>query len=108
MLYGPRFAQFFLSPMFTPSATEREVNAVNSENDKNLMNDHWRLHQLEKATSNVEHDFHKFGTGNSAQTNVLIAHKYSQNFHCSIDMMNIYCIKYHIVFTCSRKQRHPS
>ena len=37
-----RFAQFFLSPLFTPSATEREVNAVNSENDKNIQNDAWR------------------------------------------------------------------
>ena len=58
-----RFAQFFLQPMFTESATEREVNAVNSENDKNLKNDQWRLHQLEKATSDPNHDFFKFGTG---------------------------------------------
>ena len=58
-----RFAQFFLCPLFTASATEREVNAVNSENEKNIPNDAWRLHQLEKATSNLNHPYSKFGTG---------------------------------------------
>ena len=58
-----RFAQFFLCPLFTSSATEREVNAVDSENDKNLQNDSWRLFQLEKATCDPKHDFSKFGTG---------------------------------------------
>ncbi|XP_013403642.1 insulin-degrading enzyme [Lingula anatina] len=59
-----RFAQFFLCPLFTASATEREVNAVNSENDKNIPNDAWRFNQLEKATANPKHPFSKFGTGN--------------------------------------------
>ncbi|XP_045188841.2 insulin-degrading enzyme-like [Mercenaria mercenaria] len=59
-----RFSQFFLEPLFTPSATEREINAVNSENDKNLQNDSWRFHQLEKSLANPKHDFSKFGTGN--------------------------------------------
>ncbi|KAK2177670.1 hypothetical protein NP493_586g01027 [Ridgeia piscesae] len=59
-----RFAQFFLSPLFTAGATEREVNAVNSENDKNLQNDAWRLHQLERETAKPDHAYHKFGTGN--------------------------------------------
>ena len=61
--FGIRFAQFFLKPLFTESATEREVNAVNSENDKNVSTDAWRLHQLEKATCDLSHDFAKFGTG---------------------------------------------
>lgn len=59
-----RFAQFFLEPLFTPSMTGREINAVNSENDKNLQNDSWRFHQLEKSLANPKHDFSKFGTGN--------------------------------------------
>lgn len=59
-----RFAQFFLEPLFTASAAEREINAVNSENDKNLQNDNWRFHQLEKSLSNPDHDYNKFGTGN--------------------------------------------
>ncbi|XP_014680687.1 PREDICTED: insulin-degrading enzyme-like [Priapulus caudatus] len=59
-----RFSQFFIAPLFNASATEREVNAVNSENDKNLQSDTWRLYQLEKATSKRGHDYSKFGTGN--------------------------------------------
>lgn len=39
------------------------MNAVDSEHEKNLMNDAWRLFQLEKATGNPNHPFSKFGTG---------------------------------------------
>ncbi len=58
-----RFAQFFLCPLFDESCKDREVNAVDSEHEKNLMNDAWRLFQLEKATGNPDHPFSKFGTG---------------------------------------------
>lgn len=36
---------------------------MDSEHEKNLMNDAWRLFQLEKATGNPKHPFSKFGTG---------------------------------------------
>ena len=58
-----RFAQFFLCPCFTESATGRELKAVDSENAKNLQADNWRLMQLTKWASNPAHPFHKFGTG---------------------------------------------
>ncbi|ORY54263.1 Metalloenzyme, LuxS/M16 peptidase-like protein [Leucosporidium creatinivorum] len=61
-----RHAQFFTSPLFDPSCTEREVNAVNSEQSRNLQLDARRLFQLGKATSNREDGsrYWKFGTGN--------------------------------------------
>ena len=59
-----RFSQFFISPLFTPSATDRELNAVNSEHEKNLQNDMWRSFQLSKALCRPDHPFHKFGSGN--------------------------------------------
>ena len=59
-----RFAQFFLCPCFTESATSRELKAVDSENAKNLQADNWRLMQLYKSTADPAHPFHKFGTGN--------------------------------------------
>jgi insulysin len=31
-----RFAQFFISPLFDASCTEREIQAVDSENKRNL------------------------------------------------------------------------
>ena len=59
-----RFAQFFISPLFTESATARELNAIESENAKNLQSDTFRLYQLEKGRARAAHPFSKFGTGN--------------------------------------------
>jgi hypothetical protein len=41
---------FFYEPLFTPSGASREINAVDSENGKNLQQDSWRLGQLQKHT----------------------------------------------------------
>ena len=59
-----RFSAFFVCPLFTASATSRELEAVNSENAKNLLSDMWRSFQLQKSTADPEHPFSKFGTGN--------------------------------------------
>ncbi|KAK0161382.1 hypothetical protein PV327_009858 [Microctonus hyperodae] len=59
-----RFSQFFISPLFTESATELEMNAVNSEHEKNIANDSWRADQLDKSSANPNHPYSKFGTGN--------------------------------------------
>ena len=61
-----RFAAFFTAPLFTPSATAREVNAIESEHSKNLQSDFWRYEQLFKLRVSPEHPFRKFGTGNAA------------------------------------------
>jgi insulysin len=37
---------------------------VDSENQKNLQSDPWRIDQLEKSTCKPEHPFSKYGTGN--------------------------------------------
>ena len=58
------FSQFFISPLFDASSTDRELNAVDSENQKNLQSDAWRVDQLEKSTCRADHPFSKFGTGN--------------------------------------------
>lgn len=50
--------------MFDASSTDREINAVDSENQKNLQSDAWRLDQLEKSTCRPDHPYSKFGTGN--------------------------------------------
>ncbi|XP_042422583.1 insulin-degrading enzyme-like 1, peroxisomal isoform X3 [Zingiber officinale] len=59
-----RFAQFFISPLMSPDATLREIKAVHSENQKNLLSDVWRMSQLQKHLSSRNHPYHKFGTGN--------------------------------------------
>lgn len=59
-----RFGSFFTSPLFTESATGRELNAIESENAKNLQSDSFRLYQLEKGRQNSDHPHSKFFTGN--------------------------------------------
>ncbi|CAO2647064.1 Nn.00g079860.m01.CDS01 [Neocucurbitaria sp. VM-36] len=58
-----RFGQFFISPLFLEDTVDRELKAVDSENKKNLQNDTWRLHQLNKALANPEHPYNHFSTG---------------------------------------------
>ena len=57
------FAQFFLSPRFTETLTERELKAVDSEHKKNLNNDPRRRYQLMRSTSKDGQPFNGFGTG---------------------------------------------
>ncbi|KZS90042.1 insulin-degrading enzyme [Sistotremastrum niveocremeum HHB9708] len=59
-----RFAGFFHSPLFDPSCTARELNAVDSEHKKNLQSDGWRIFQLGKSLSKEGHKWRKFGSGN--------------------------------------------
>ncbi|KAF2923506.1 hypothetical protein DAI22_07g197400 [Oryza sativa Japonica Group] len=59
-----RFAQFFINPLMSPDAILREVNAVDSENQKNLLTDILRMSQLQKHICLESHPYHKFSTGN--------------------------------------------
>ncbi|KAG8889415.1 Insulinase (Peptidase M16) [Tulasnella sp. 332] len=59
-----RFSTFFISPLFSESCTNRELNAVDSEHKKNRQNDMWRMFQLSKEQSKADHPWHKFGSGN--------------------------------------------
>ncbi|KAI9740448.1 MAG: hypothetical protein M1834_005028 [Cirrosporium novae-zelandiae] len=59
-----RFAQFFVAPLFDASTLDREMQAVDSENKKNLQSDDWRLNQLNKALANPKHPYSHFSTGN--------------------------------------------
>lgn len=59
-----RFAQFFIKPLMSSDATIREIKAVDSENQKNLLSDGWRTNQLQKHLSSKDHPYHKFSTGN--------------------------------------------
>ncbi|CCE61898.1 hypothetical protein TPHA_0B02260 [Tetrapisispora phaffii CBS 4417] len=59
-----RFSGFFTGPLMNADSTEKEINAVDSENKKNLQNDDWRRYQMDKTISNYNHPYHKFSTGN--------------------------------------------
>lgn len=57
------FSQFFISPLFTESMIKKEINSVDSEHSKNLMDDDWRLFELSKKLYNNT-PLKNFGTGN--------------------------------------------
>ena len=59
------FCQFFVAPLFTASGTEREVNAVDSENSKNLVADGRRRLQILKDLCDPSHYYSKFTTGHA-------------------------------------------
>ena len=59
-----RFSGFFTSPLFTEDLTERELNAVDSENNKNLQEDSRREYQLWRSTAKPGSALQRFGTGN--------------------------------------------
>ncbi|THU96371.1 hypothetical protein K435DRAFT_664679, partial [Dendrothele bispora CBS 962.96] len=59
-----RFAGFFHCPLFAPSCTSRELNAVDSEHKKNHQSDLWRIFQVSKHLSKDGHPWRKFGSGN--------------------------------------------
>jgi len=58
-----RFAQFFIAPKFAPEFNAREVNAVNSEFQKNLENDEWREFALRNTAYREGHPARNFNIG---------------------------------------------
>ena len=59
-----RFSDFFKAPLFDKTFAEREVNAVNSEHDKNILGDGWRANYVTSQVSEKGHPIRSFGTGN--------------------------------------------
>ncbi|KAH7661720.1 Insulysin protein, partial [Dioscorea alata] len=55
-----RFGQFFISPLLSSDATQREIKAVDSEHKKNLLSDICRILQLQKHICSKDHPYHKF------------------------------------------------
>ncbi len=59
-----RFSDFFKAPLFDKTFAEREVNAVNSEHDKNIRSDGWRSNYVASQVAEEGHPIRSFGTGN--------------------------------------------
>jgi insulysin len=59
-----RFSDFFKAPLFDKKYAEREVNAVNSEHDKNKRSDSWRANYVTTQIAEKGHPIRSFGTGN--------------------------------------------
>eukprot|EP00536_Pseudo-nitzschia_multiseries_P006915 jgi/Psemu1/319005/estExt_fgenesh1_pm.C_1530012 len=76
-----RFAQCFIGPLFSKGALEREVQAVDSEHAKNLMQDTWRMYQLSKSklVENSDHPYGSFGSGNAESLPTVVASSNDDN-----------------------------
>jgi insulysin len=59
-----RFAQFFISPLFSQDTVHRELRAIDAEYKRNLQDDNWRLHQVKKALANPTHPYSRLSVGN--------------------------------------------
>ena len=89
------FAQFFIAPLFTESAVDREMNAVNSEHEKNLQSDEWRVWQLLKHISNPAHPFSQFATGTNDTLNKTNISDYLHEFYMSYYSSNqVRCLSF--------------
>jgi len=58
------FSQFFINPLFNVDTVNKEIDAVNSEHNKNIQSPSWRLMRMIKELANKDSLYHKFGTGN--------------------------------------------
>lgn len=63
------FSRFFIDPLFDKKLVDREVNAVNSEHNKNINNDFWLIRQIILNLSNKDSVINTFSTGNNETLN---------------------------------------
>ena len=61
-----RFSQFFKTPLFHPSGVARELNAIDQEHAKNLIDDNRRFFKVLTELAHPAHPFRGFSTGNKA------------------------------------------
>ncbi|XP_043479805.1 insulin-degrading enzyme-like isoform X2 [Leptopilina heterotoma] len=66
-----RFLQCLLNPKFNDHIIEEEINAVHSEFEENLLNDDWRLEQLDKFSANPQHPYSYFNIGNRVSLEII-------------------------------------
>ena len=64
------FSHFFINPLFDSSSVMREMNAVNSEHQKNINNDYHRETQILKECMKYNNPAKIFSTGNLQTLNI--------------------------------------
>lgn len=58
-----KFSQMFIAPLFNENSIVREISAVNSEHEKNLASDAWKIRMVNKTIASPHHPYSKFSTG---------------------------------------------
>lgn len=81
------FSRMFAEPLFDMNFMNKEINAVNSENEKNLNSDDWREAQVLKALADQNSEFSRYTTGN----NQTLRYVDLQSLHQKLlDFYNVY------------------
>lgn len=86
------FGDFFSNPLLNENSIEREKEAVNSEHEKNILDDGWIKHDLIKTVCDKECWYSKFGTGNKDTLRIPDIGKKVQDFYktyYSADLMTL-------------------
>lgn len=63
------FSRFFIDPIFDSDAVNRELNAIDSEHQKNINNDTWRKYQFVLNLANTNNPINGFVTGSNESLN---------------------------------------
>jgi insulysin len=87
------FAQFFIEPLFLSDSVERELKAVDSEYNKNLQDDNWRIYQI--LRNSLSAPFNHFGIGNKETLDVegirgLVIEFYEKYYSANLMSLVIY------------------
>lgn len=86
------FSEFFISPLLSKESILREINAVNSEHNKNINNDQWRINDILRKAYKSSHPLSKFGTGSNKtleHDDIDIKVKDFFNLNYSADLMTV-------------------
>jgi insulysin len=76
------FSGFFTSPLLKEDAVDREINAVNSEHEKNILNDMWRTEKILCTIQEDDCSFFNFHTGSNETLRIKDIHdKVTDFFH---------------------------
>ena len=96
-----RFAQFFIAPLFLENETFSEMNAINSEYDKDLNDPDWKLYQLLKHVSNPQHPFSRFTVGNLETLNISGIRKHLIKYYNTSYSANQVLFDIHLRLLCA-------
>lgn len=75
------FSQFYKEPLIDENFVNKEMNAVDSEHSKNILNDGRRAFWLFKKSANPDSPFSNFSTGNLETLNVPDTYKRLREFY---------------------------
>ncbi len=90
------FSWFFIDPLLKIDGIEREINAVDSESKKNLLDDGWIFNEILRTTMSIGHPINHYTCGDKASLNGNNLRDKVKNFfddHYSSNLMNLVIFK---------------